>query len=94
MGRSPGKGKNGGTGHHADITPLVLAGGGLKMGQVIGRSDKTGAKPATQAYRPEHLLATVLHTVFDAPSVRTNPALLPAEVANLVNTGQPITELF
>jgi hypothetical protein len=94
MGRSPSKGKNGGTGHHADITPLVLAGGGLKMGQVVGKSDKTGAKPATQAYRPEHLLATVLHTVFDAPAVRTNPALLPAEVANLVNTGQPISELF
>ena len=94
MGRSPSKGKNGGTGHHADITPLVLAGGGLKMGQVVGRSDKTAAKPATQAYRPEHLLATVLHTVFDASAVRTNPALLPAEVSNLVNTGQPIAELF
>jgi hypothetical protein len=94
MGRSPGKGKNGGTGHHADITPLVLAGGGLKMGQVVGQSDKTGAKPVTKAYKPEHLLATVLHTLFDASAVRVNPALLPAEVANLVNTGQSISELF
>lgn len=94
MGRSPSKGKNGGTGHHADITPLVLAGGGLKMGQVVGQSDKTGAKPVTKAYKPEHLLATVLHTLFDASAVRTSPALLPAEVANLVSTGQPITELF
>jgi hypothetical protein len=64
------------------------------MGQVVGQSDKTGAKPVTKAYKPEHLLATVLHTLFDAPAVRTNPALLPAEVANLVSTGQPITELF
>jgi hypothetical protein len=94
MGRSPAKGKNGGTGHHADITPLVLAGGGLKMGQVIGRSDKTAAKPVTKAYKPEHLLATVLHTLFDASAVRINPALVPAEVANLINTGQPISELF
>ncbi len=94
MGRSPSKGKNGGTGHHADLTPLVLAGGGLKMGQVIGKSDKTGATPVTKAYKPEHLLATVLHTMFDASAVRTNSALLPAEVANLVNTGQPISELF
>jgi hypothetical protein len=94
MGRSPSKGKNGGTGHHADITPLVLAGGGLKMGQVIGQSDKTGSKPVTKPYKPEQLLATVLHTLFDASAVRTNPALLPAEVANLVNTGQPISELF
>jgi hypothetical protein len=94
MGRSPVKGKNGGTGHHGDLTPLVLAGGGLKMGQVIGQSDKQGSKPATRAYRPENLLATVLHTVFDAAAVRTTPSALPGAVAELVNTGQPITELF
>ncbi|MBA4067920.1 MAG: DUF1501 domain-containing protein [Isosphaera sp.] len=94
MGRSPRKGNNGGTGHHADLTPLVLAGGGLKMGQVIGRSDNVGAKPATKQYRPEHLMATILHTLFDANVVRTNPAALPAEVAALVNSGQPIPELF
>jgi hypothetical protein len=94
MGRSPRKGNNGGTGHHADLSPLVLAGGGLKMGQVIGKSDKVGAKPDAKVYKPENLLATVLHTMFDSAAVRTNPALLPAEVANLVNTGQPISELF
>ena len=94
MGRSPIKGKNGGTGHHADLTPLVLAGGGLKTGQVIGASDKRGAKPATTPYRPQHLLATVLHTLFDASEVRINPTALPAAVAELVNTGQPIAGLF
>jgi uncharacterized protein (DUF1501 family) len=94
MGRSPVKGKNGGTGHHADLTPLVLAGGGLRMGQVIGASDKQGSKPATKAYPPEHLLATVLHTLFDAGQVRINPAALPGAVAELVNNGQPIAELF
>jgi hypothetical protein len=94
MGRSPVKGKNGGTGHHADLTPLVLAGGGLKMGQVVGASDRQGAKPATRPYRPEHLLATVLHTVFDAAEVRITPSALPGGVAELVNNGQPIAELF
>ncbi len=94
MGRSPNKGKNGGTGHHADLTPLVLAGGGLKMGQVIGASDKQGSKPATHAYRPQHLLATVLHTLFNASEVRIDPSALPGAVSELVNNGRPIDELF
>jgi hypothetical protein len=94
MGRSPTKGKNGGTGHHADLTPLVLAGGGLKMGQVIGESDRQGRKPATTPYRPRHLLATVLHTLFNAPEVRITPSALPGALSELVNTGQPIAELF
>jgi hypothetical protein len=94
MGRSPKKGRNGGTGHHADLTPLVLAGGGLKMGQVVGSSDKQGIRPATKPYRPQHLLATVLHTLFNAGEVRVTPSALPGAVAELVNNGQPITELF
>jgi hypothetical protein len=94
MGRSPVKGKNGGTGHHAELTPLVLAGGGLKMGQVVGQSDKQGSRAATKPYRPEHLLTTVLHTLFNAAEVRINPAALPGAVAELVNKGEPIAELF
>lgn len=95
MGRSPIKaGKNGGTGHHADLTPLLLAGGGLKMGQVVGASDKQGSKPATKAYRPEHLLATVLNSLFDASELRITPSALPAAVTELVVNGQPIPELF
>ncbi len=94
MGRSPTKGKNGGTGHHADLTPLVLAGGGLKMGQVIGQSDNQGRKSVTRPYRPQHLLATVLHTLFNATEVRLNPSALPSAVTELINSGEPIAELF
>lgn len=94
MGRSPTKGKNGGTGHHADLTPLVLAGGGLKMGQVIGASDRQGRKPASKPYRPQHLLTTVLHTLFNASELRITPSALPGAVAELVNNGEPIAELF
>ncbi len=93
MGRTPRKGKNGGTGHWKDLTPLLLAGGGLRMGQVIGRSDKEGGKPATEPYRPEHLLATVMHTLFDAGEVRIAPEV-PRGLAQLVVEGKPIKELF
>lgn len=70
----------------------AAAGGGLKIGQMIGQSDRTGAKLVTKAYKSEQLLATI-HKLFDA-AVRINPALVPAEVANLVNSGQSISKLI
>jgi len=96
MGRSPkiGGGKSGGgTGHWGDLTPLLFAGGGLKMGQVIGKSDRFGGAPATERYTPEHLLATVMHTLFDGGEVRVTPEM-PKNVAPLITDGRPITELF
>jgi len=95
MGRTPVKNsKNGGTDHLASLTPLVLAGGGLKMGQVIGESNRTGSAPATRPYGPENLLATVLHTLFEVGQLRATPEALPANLSNLALAGQPIAELF
>jgi Protein of unknown function (DUF1501) len=101
MGRSPGKNTRaegsvgvGGTGHHKDVTPLVFAGGGLKMGQVIGKSDRTASRVTTDLYRPANLLATILHTLFDAGQARITPEALPAEVTKLVVDGKPIGGLF
>ena len=95
MGRTPIKNnKDGGTGHHGVLTPLLVAGGGLKMGQGIGRSDRIGGRPASEPFGPKNLLATVLHTLFDASETRIAPELLPAEIAKLIVDGQPIKELF
>ena len=95
MGRSPLKHKgDAGTDHWGNLTPLLVAGGGLKMGQVVGRSDRTGGRPAGEAYGPEHLLATVLHTVFDASTARVAPELLSPEVAGALLNNDPIKELF
>jgi uncharacterized protein (DUF1501 family) len=93
MGRTPKKAGNGGTGHWGDLTPLVLAGGGLKMGQVIGRSDRLGAFPATERYTPQHLLATVMETLFDLGEVRVTRDV-PKNVVDVVTGGTPIRELF
>lgn len=95
MGRTPiKKNRDAGTDHHGDLTPLLLAGGGLKMGQVIGQSDRTGSRPITEPYGPQNLLATILHSVFDAAKLRVTPDLLPPEVSRTVLEGQPIRELF
>jgi hypothetical protein len=96
MGRTPAKkgGKTGGgTGHWGDLTPLVLAGGGLRMGQVVGRSDAKGAFPATERIGPENLMATVLQTLFDPTEVRV-ASEIPKHVAALITDGKPIRELL
>ena len=92
MGRSPKKNGKGGTGHWGNLTPLLLAGGGLKMGQVIGTTDKSGAEATSDKYLPQHLLATVMQTLFDPTEARLAGGL-PA-TADSILKGEPIRELI
>ncbi len=95
MGRSQRNNKTGGSEHHGELTPLLFAGGGLKMGLVIGESDRDGQRATAPPYRPANLLSTVFHALFEAGEVRVNPSLVPAEIATVMNTGAPpIAELF
>lgn len=93
MGRTPKINKNGGRDHWGQLTPLLLAGGGLKMGQVIGQSDKQAGAPASEKYTPENLLATVMQTVLDVGQVRVARDL-PKNVMDVVSSGKPIAPLF
>ena len=93
MGRSPKKGRNGGTGHWSSLTPLLVAGGGLKMGQVIGKTDRDGGQPTTKQYLPEHLLATVMQTVFDPAEARLQSGI-PSDLMRMITANEPIRELF
>src|SRR5262249_53856938 len=70
MGRTPRLNRNGGRDHWGALTPLLIAGGGLRMGQVIGRSDAIAERPTTTPYTPAHLFATVMHWLFDVPQLR------------------------
>lgn len=70
MGRTPRLNSNGGRDHWSNLTPLLVAGGGLRMGQVIGRSDSIGDRPTTTPYRPANLFATVMHFLFDVGQLR------------------------
>lgn len=93
MGRTPKINKGGGRDHYGDLTPLLLAGGGLKMGQVIGKSDANAAKPVGEKLTPQHLLATVMNTLFDVGEVRLLPDL-PTNLLSALTLGKPISELF
>jgi Protein of unknown function (DUF1501) len=92
MGRSPRLNNNGGRDHHANLTTLAFAGGGLRMGQVIGRSDRLASSPATERYGPPHLFATVMHTLLDIGEVRVQSGL--GRAATALTEGQPIPGLF
>jgi uncharacterized protein (DUF1501 family) len=92
MGRTPKINKRGGRDHWGDLTPLLIAGGGLKSGQVIGRSDSQGGRPATEPYTPTNLLATILHFLFDVPQLRLRTDL-PRDLKPVLENGEPIREL-
>ena len=93
MGRTPQLNKNGGRDHYAPLTSLLFAGGGLKMGQVIGQSDAHAAQPAGTPYNPSHLLATILHWLFDVGQLRLQTNI-PREIVRLSENLQPIDGLI
>lgn len=70
MGRTPAVNNQGGRDHWGNLAPLLLYGGGLKMGQVIGQSNRNAGDPATEPYTIDHLASTVLHTLFDVSQLR------------------------
>ena len=93
MGRTPRINKNGGRDHYGELTPLLFFGGGLKMGQVIGKSDSHATKAVTTPYRPEHMMATIMHSVFDLGQVRLIQSL-PNELRSAMTETNPISELI
>jgi len=91
MGRTPRLNNNGGRDHYSELTPLLLFGGGLKMGQVIGQSDSHAGRATTDSFRPQHLMATVLQTLFDVGKLRLEQNV-PREITRLAEL-QPIEHL-
>jgi uncharacterized protein (DUF1501 family) len=92
VGRTPRRNKDGGRDHYPNLTTLASAGGGLKMGQVIGQSDRLAAQPSSERYTPANLLATVMHTLLDIGQVRVRSGL--GRVARVRSEDNPIPELI
>jgi hypothetical protein len=92
FGRTPKINKNGGRDHWGNLCPLVFAGGGLKMGQVIGESDRQGGSPVSNPVSSANLLGTIMHTLLDVGELRTRTGLA-SEVLNAITSGQPIPQL-
>ena len=93
FGRTPRINKNGGRDHWGNQCTLAFAGGGLRMGQVIGRSDRIGGEPASTPITSSNVLATVMHSLFDIGELRLQTGV-SKEIKQIITTGQPIRELF
>ena len=93
MGRTPTINKKGGRDHWGGLGPLMLYGGGLKMGRVIGQSSRNGGEPASDPVTIQNLMATIMHTLLDTGEVRLMDGL-PKNLVDAVTGGQPIRGLI
>jgi hypothetical protein len=92
FGRTPQINKDAGRDHWPGAACVLFAGGGLRVGRMIGDTDRHGAYPITHPYTPGDVLSTVYHFLwidwrfeFHDLQQRTFPVL---------NEGQPILELW
>ena len=92
FGRTPRINKNGGRDHWGNLCTLAFVGGGLKMGQVIGRSDRIAGAPASDPISSSNVLATVMHSLFDVGELRLLTGV-PKDVERVITGSQPIGEL-
>ena len=92
MGRSPKLNAKGGRDHWGGLAPLMIYGGGLKMGQVIGQSARHGGEPASEPITIPDLIATIMHTLVDLGEARVTDGL-PPSLLNVLTHGEPIRGL-
>jgi hypothetical protein len=92
FGRTPRINGQGGRDHWPGCMSALVAGGGLRMGQVIGSTSRRGEAPVDRGLRPEDLLRTVYEVLgIDPRHEFRNEAGRPLPV---LNQGQPIPELL
>lgn len=85
------KSRRPGRDHWPRAMSVLLAGGGLRMGQVIGSTDSRGGDPATRAMDSNCLLATIYRR-FGIDVTRTYPDRTGRPLPILPH-GEPIAEL-
>lgn len=77
--------------HWAPCFSALFAGAGVRGGQVIGRSDRIGAYPATNPYAPDDVGATVFHVLGINPDVEVRDRL---DRPVRLNRGEVMQSLF
>ena len=68
FGRTPKINRKGGRDHWGECSSTVLAGGGIRGGQVYGASDKNAAYVASDPVEPADIQATIYHCMGLKPS--------------------------
>lgn len=92
FGRTPRINSKGGRDHWGRLCTLAMAGGGLRMGQVIGESSRKVEVPAENPVGPQDVMATILHMYGLGHKLQfTSPQGRPTY---MVEHGSPIKELI
>lgn len=92
FGRSPRINADAGRDHWTNVMSMVMAGGGLRHGQVIGATDRDGGTIAHSPVRPQDLAATTFqHLGIDLEATWTNAQGRTIPV--VCEGGRPIAEL-
>ncbi|MEX0675820.1 MAG: DUF1501 domain-containing protein [Pirellulales bacterium] len=91
FGRTPKINEYGGRDHWGHVFSFVLAGAGIRGGQVYGSSDKTGGYPASNRVQPPDLTATIFHLLGIS-----HEATFPDRTGRpmLVSSGEPLRALL
>ncbi|MFM9966492.1 MAG: DUF1501 domain-containing protein [Planctomycetaceae bacterium] len=93
FGRGPIMTKDAGRDHWLNCMSMILAGGGLKHGQVIGSTDSRGYDIKDRPVRPQDLAATVFkYAGIDLASHWVSPQGRPIPI--VTEGGKPISELL
>ncbi len=92
FGRSPKINVTGGRDHWPRLGSVLLAGGGLKMGQIIGESSHDGGLPTDRPISPSDVLATLYKHLGIDPN--QNAVNLQGRPIPLLPDGNVIDELF
>ncbi|MBM4068045.1 MAG: DUF1501 domain-containing protein [Planctomycetes bacterium] len=92
FGRTPLVNRNAGRDHWASVFSVLVAGGGLKGGQVIGSSDRRGAYPREGALHAHDLFATMYHVLGIDPTTMFHDQ--QGRPIPVLPRGLPITELL
>jgi hypothetical protein len=92
FGRTPRVNKNGGRDHWPGSMSVLLAGGGMKVGQVIGSTNERGERPRDRKLHPNDVWATVYKNLgIDPTRTFVNNAGRPVPI---LPSGKPIAELL
>ncbi|MCA9060860.1 MAG: DUF1501 domain-containing protein, partial [Planctomycetaceae bacterium] len=90
FGRTPTINSNAGRDHWPDCYSVLLAGGGIRGGQVFGSSDRIGAYPETDPVSPADLAATIFWRFGLDPA---REILDASRRPHRISTGTPIHQL-
>jgi hypothetical protein len=92
FGRTPEINANEGRDHHPKAFSCLLAGGGIKGGQVYGRTDESGSDVVENKISIPDLNATISYALgLPLDQIVYSPSLRPFTVAD---KGKPVTQLF